>query len=82
MSEMEVQYLVIGLVGVVLLVALIRAGDAVSNTTLRDATGRAIDPTSLAGDSTDDVQRVKPRRDLRMPAKVLRVTSWFPWHRG
>ena len=81
MSDVEPQYLVLGLVGVVLLVALIRAGDAVSNTTLRDTTGRSIDPTSLAGDGTDDIQRVKPRRDLRMPKKVFRVTSWFPWHR-
>ena len=82
MSDMEAQYLVIGLIGVVVVVALIRAGDAVSNTTLRDATGRSIDPASLAGDETDDVHRVTPRRDLRLPEKVWRVTSWFPWHRG
>ena len=81
MSDMEAQYLVIALVGVVLLVALIRAGDAVSNTTLRDATGRPIDPTSLGSDASDDVRGVKPRRNLRWPEKVWRVTSWFPWHR-
>ena len=79
---MEAQYAVVGVVLIVAVLALLRAGDAVSQTTLRDTTGRPIDPSLLESDATDDVREMRPRRTTRLPAKLLRVTSWFPWLRS